>query len=55
MPSAAAAVSPNAKASSRTAEATSTVPTSTSADPAIATDCHVDPAREPSSQLRISR
>ena len=55
MPSAAAAVSPNANASSRTADATSTVPTTSRAAPAIATDCHVDPARDPSSQLRISR
>ena len=55
MPSAAADVSPNANASSRVALSSRTVPTATTAMPAIATDAHVAPASEPSSQLRISR
>ena len=55
MPSAAADVSPNANASSRVALSTRTLPTTSTATPAIATELHVAPASEPSNQLRISR
>ena len=54
-PSAAAAVSPNANASSVRALASSGTPMTTNATPAIATEGQSAPASEPSSQLRISR
>ena len=55
MPSDAADVSPNANESRRVALSSRTAPITTTAVPAIATSLHVEPASEPSSQLRISR
>src|SRR5215207_8311414 len=54
-PRAAAAVSPKANASSVRALASSGTPITMTAPPAMATEVQSVPAREPSSQLRISR